>query len=116
MELNSKEGSDGKLWLLCAGGCALALSFFVWRVDEYMVGASAREHKHNIMMNELRAAQSGLVAGSVDNRQALPLTIEGGKQEAELPHDVAADAAHHGDHHGHDDHGHDDHGHGGGHH
>lgn len=110
MELNAKEGSDAKLWLLCAGGCALALSFFIWRVDEYMVGAPAREHKHNIMMNELRAAQSGLVAGSVDNRQALPLTIEGGKQVADLPHDVAAAAA------SHDDHGH-DHGHAGeGHH
>jgi hypothetical protein len=108
MELNQSEVSDGKLWLLCAGACALALSFFIYRVDEYMVQAPAREHQHNIMMNELRSAQTGLGTVDVDHRQALPLAMEK-ESNAGLPYDVIA--GHSND--SHDDHQHHGNGHAG---
>ena len=79
MELNAKENADGIKWLVCAGGLAVVLAICLWRADDYMVGAAARDRAHNEQMKELRTAQSSLPALANDDRQLLPLSIESEK-------------------------------------
>jgi hypothetical protein len=94
MEFKESEASDGKLWLLCAGACAVALSFFVYQVDEYMTGAAARDRAHNERLAELRGAQAGLKVAHTDHRQTVELKLEGAT--VPLPADVVSGAHHSG--------------------
>ncbi len=68
MELNIKETSDGIKWMFGAGTFAILLTLFLVYVD-YVLRHSNSEHVLGETLRELRAAQSSLGTGSVDERQ-----------------------------------------------
>ncbi len=79
MESREKEVKDGFKWLFVAGSAAVILSVVLfWADNSVMGGASARDRAHNEELRQLRLAQSALPAHVTDERQTLPLSIEGG--------------------------------------
>jgi hypothetical protein len=116
MDLTDKEIQGSYKWLFVAGSAAIALSAFLFYVDNVvMENAPQRDREQAAQMRELRMAQSSLPAGVTDSRQTLPLDIEADDKSQ-------ADADHHADAHGavahedEDDHDHGDHGDHGDHH
>jgi hypothetical protein len=98
MDVQTNELQGGYKWLMIAGGLAVALSCFLFWVDDVvMQNAPERDKQHAAQMRELRVAQSGLSARVTDDRQTLPLVLEQ-QDHASLK---AADAHEHGEDHSH---------------
>ena len=77
MDVKAQEIQGGFKWLLFAGTAAVALSLFLFYVDDVVMrGAPERDKEHAAQMAELRKAQAGLPARVTDDRQTLPLKIE----------------------------------------
>jgi hypothetical protein len=77
MELNQKEINSGYTWLVCAGGVAILFSLALYLTDNYKEGSTLRDRQHNAELQELRGAQASLAGRVSDERQLLPLTIDG---------------------------------------
>ena len=83
MELKTSEVNGAFRWLLGAGAAAIGLSLTLFWADDSVMGkAKDRDVAHNAQLRELRVAQSGLPSGVTDERQTLPLEIEGEAQGA----------------------------------
>ncbi len=99
MSVQTNEIQGSYKWLIIAGGLAVALSCFLFWVDDVvMQNAPERDKQHAAQMRELRAAQSGLPARVTDDRQTLPLVLE---QQDHAAH-KAADSDEHAEDHSHD--------------
>jgi hypothetical protein len=81
MELKTSEVNGAYRWLLGAGAAAIGLSLALFWADDSVMGkAKERDVAHNAQLRELRVAQAGLPSGVTDQRQTLPLEIEGDAQ------------------------------------
>ena len=98
MDAQTNEIQGGFKWLFIAGGLAIALSCFLFWVDNVvMQAAPQRDKEHAAMMHELRVAQSSLPARVTDDRQTLPLVLE---QQDHVAHQ-ALESHDESDHHSH---------------
>jgi len=76
-ELRTKEIEGSYKWLTIAGAAAVALSGFLFYIDDVVMRhAPERDRAQAAEMAELRKAQAGLPARVTDSRQTLPLAIE----------------------------------------
>jgi hypothetical protein len=98
MDAQTNEIQGSYKWLMIAGGLAVALSCFLFWVDNVvMQSAPERDKEHAATMRELRVAQSSLPARVTDDRQTLPLVLE---QQDHAAHQ-AAESHDDSDHHSH---------------
>jgi hypothetical protein len=78
MQIDHNESRGGLTWLLCAGSIAIIFSISLYCADEHIMGkATERDQQHAAQMAELRTAQASVPGRVSDERQLLPLTIEG---------------------------------------
>jgi hypothetical protein len=86
MESKTSDSTGAFKWLIGAGAAAIALSIFLfWADNTVMGGAAARDRHHAEQMRELRTAQASLPSRVTDDRQTLPLSIEGDESDTYEP-------------------------------
>ena len=67
MEIDQQEMRRGWIWLFVAGGFAIALSFFLYTVDNGLT-FSNKETRLGETLRELRTAQHAVSTGTSDPR------------------------------------------------
>lgn len=98
MNKDSQVTQNSFRWLLIAGSVAVALTIFLYRVDNHLT-TSDKEARLGNTLRTLRTAQSTVSAGASDERQVVGAVLEArplNKSEGLNKHD---DDASHGEHH-----------------
>jgi len=75
MSKDSNVNSNSFRWLLLAGSVAVALTIFLYRVDNHLT-TSDKEARLGDTLRTLRTAQSEVSAGASDERQVVGALLE----------------------------------------
>ena len=98
MNKDSQVTQNSFRWLLIAGSVAVALTIFLYRVDNHLT-TSDKEARLGNTLRTLRTAQSTVSAGASDERQVVGAVLEAhflNKDEELHKHDDdASHEAHH---------------------
>jgi hypothetical protein len=97
MNKDSQVTQNSFRWLLIAGSVAVALTIFLYQVDNYLT-TSDKEVRLGNTLRTLRTAQSDVSAGASDERQVVGAVLEAhslNKHEGLNTHDDASHGEHH---------------------